>query len=170
MLPSLSHEQPKNGRIDIITPNTDVLFSMYDKIPAHQTVTMRDALTGIWEETVLSKVFFSPQNLQIIQNKIRAEIYNMSNGKYIIPEQDTDTLRIIMRSMYLQHATHLPSEIRNQVAALNDMVYDYVIPKVFTEVQGYMNYKRDVSNMYTPIARPDFSQYKFKTIEYKTFF
>ena len=55
-----------NGRVDLKTPNTTALFTMYDKIPATQCSTFRDPTQGLWSETVLSKVFFSKQNIQQI--------------------------------------------------------------------------------------------------------
>ena len=72
-----------NGRIDIKTPNTSALFQMYDKIPANQCVTFRNATEGLWSQTPLSQAFFSQQNIQIIQNGIRAGVYNRSNGQYV---------------------------------------------------------------------------------------
>ena len=59
-----------NGRVDIKTPNTSKLFQMYDKIPANQCTTFRSATEGLWDSTTLSQVFFSQQNIQIIQNGI----------------------------------------------------------------------------------------------------
>ena len=53
---------------------------------------------------VLSDTFFSSQNIQLLQNSIRAGVYNMSNGKFTIGPQDCDTLKIIMRSIFLQYA------------------------------------------------------------------
>jgi hypothetical protein len=31
--------QPKNGRLDIVTPQTQDQFALYDKNPVHQCVT-----------------------------------------------------------------------------------------------------------------------------------
>ena len=66
--------RPNNGRVDIKTPNTSTLFQMYDKIPANQCVTFRNPTEGLWTSNSLSDAFFSQQNIQIIQNGIRAGI------------------------------------------------------------------------------------------------
>jgi hypothetical protein len=161
---------PKNGRVDIITPPIQDQFAMYDKMPVNQCVTYRDALTGIWEDTLLSRAFFSKENMQIVQNGIRAGVYRKSGGKYVICEQDCDTLRIIMRSIFLQNATNSPNNIRDQILELNDLIYDYCIPRIFSEAEGYIIYKHDVSNMYMPMARPNFNDYKHKTLELKPWF
>ena len=84
-----------NGRVDIKSPNTSALFQMYDKIPANQCVTFRNPTEGLWTDSPLSQAFFSEQNIQIIQNGIRAGIYEISNGQYVIGPQDCDSLKII---------------------------------------------------------------------------
>ena len=88
-----------NGRVDIKSPNTSTLFEMYDKIPANQCVTFRNPTEGLWTDTDLSQVFFSQQNIQILQNGIRAGVYHRSNSQYRIGPQDCDSLKIIMRSV-----------------------------------------------------------------------
>jgi len=143
-----------NGRVDIKTPSTSKLFQMYDKIPAHQCTTFRNPTEGLWDETILSKVFFSQRNIQILQNGIRNGIYNKSNGQYIIGPQDCDVLKIIMRSVYLQNSANLPSNIKEQVEQLNKMVLDYCIQQVYGEAQGYMKYISDVSTLAVPISHP----------------
>ena len=108
-----------NGRVDIKTPNTSKLFQMYDKIPANQCTTFRSATEGLWDSTTLSQVFFSEQNIQIIQNGIRAGVYKRSNGQYTIGPQDCDSLKIIMRSVFLQYSANQPNNITEQIAELN---------------------------------------------------
>jgi hypothetical protein len=143
-----------NGRVDIKTPNTSELFQMYDKIPANQCTTFRNATEGLWTENSLSNAFFSLQNIQIIQNGIRAGVYKRSNGQYVIGPQDCDSLKIIMRSVFLQNAANQPNNIKQQVAELNKMVLDYCIQQVYSEAQGYMKYINDVSTLVVPIAHP----------------
>ena len=127
-----------NGRVDIKSPNTTNLFQMYDKIPANQCSTFRNATEGLWTENILSNAFFSLQNIQIIQNGIRSGVYKRSNGQYLIGPQDCDSLKIIMRSIYLQYAANQPNNISQQVNELNKMVLDYCIQQVYSEAQGYM--------------------------------
>jgi hypothetical protein len=143
-----------NGRVDIKTPNTSELFQMYDKIPANQCTTFRNATEGLWSENILSNTFFSLQNIQIIQNGIRAGVYKRSNGQYLIAPQDCDSLKIVMRSVFLQNAANQPTNISQQVAQLNKMVLEYCIQQVYSEAQGYMKYINDVSTLVVPIAHP----------------
>lgn len=143
-----------NGRIDIKTPNTSALFSMYDKIPAHQCTTFRNPTEGLWDNTRLSDAFFSFKNIEILQNGIRSGVYYKSNGQYTIGPQDCDSLKIIMRSIFLQHAANQNNNVGQQVKQLNSIVLNYCIPQVYGEAQGYMKYINDVSTLPVPIAHP----------------
>ena len=147
-------KQMNNGRINLAQPNTQTLFTMYDKIPANQPAGFRDPNAGLWTETKLSKMFFSPQNIQIIQNGIRAGVHKMSNEQYVVGPQDLDPLIVIMRSVFLQNAVNLPTNITGQIQDLNQMVLKYCIEKVYGEAQGYMTYLSDVSTIAVPIAPP----------------
>ena len=159
-----------NGRVNIKSPNTSALFQMYDKIPANQCVTYRNATEGLWDSTPLSQAFFSLQNIQILQNGIRAGVYQRSNGQYVIGPQDCDSLKIIMRSVFLQHAANQPNNIPQQIAELNKIVLNYCIQQVFSEAQGYMKYVDDVSTLVVPIAHPVQASNTDRTIEFKSWF
>jgi hypothetical protein len=143
-----------NGRIDIKSPNTQQLFSMYDRIPAHQCTSYRDPTEGMWDNTVLSEHYFSKENIQILQNAIRAGIYKKSKGQYLIPPQQCDILKIIMRSVYLQHSASRPTHIREQIEELNKIVLNYSIQQVYGEIQGYLKYIDDASTLVVPIQHP----------------
>ena len=159
-----------NGRVDIKSPNTSALFQMYDKIPANQCVTFRNATEGLWTDTSLSQAFFSEQNIQIIQNGIRAGIYQISNGQYVIGPQDCDSLKIIMRSVYLQHAANQPTNIPNQISELNKIVLNYCIQQVYSEAQGYIQYINDASTLVVPIAHPVMASQNDRQLELKPWF
>ena len=159
-----------NGRVNIKTPNTSALFQMYDKIPANQCVTYRNATEGLWNETSLSQAYFSEQNIQIIQNGIRAGVYQRSNGQYLIGPQDCDSLKIIMRSVFLQHAANQPNNIPQQIAELNKIVLNYCIQQIYSEAQGYMKYVDDVSTLVVPISHPVQATSTDKTLEFKGWF
>lgn len=143
-----------NGRINIKSPNTQQLFSMYDRIPAHQCTTYRDPTEGLWHNTVLSEHFFSKENIQILQNGLRAGIYKKSKGQYLIAPQQCDILKIIMRSIYLQHAASRETDIRQQIEALNKLVLNYTIQQVYGEIQGYLKYIDDASTLVVPLQHP----------------
>jgi len=159
-----------NGRVDIKNPDTNNLFALYDKIPANQCATFRNATEGLWDETQLSKLFFSQENIQILQNGIRAGIYKISNGQYVIGDQDCDSLKIVMRSVFLQYAANQPTNFQQQISALNKIVLDYCIQQVYGEAQGYMKYVSDVSTLVVPIAHPVMANENDRQLEFKRWF
>jgi hypothetical protein len=159
-----------NGRIDIQSPDTRSLFNMYDKIPAHQCTTYRNPLEGQWDDSTLSKAYFSKENIQIIQNGIRAGVYKQSNNQYVVAPQDCDSLKIVMRSIYLQYSANLPGNVSGQIEALNQMVLNFCIQQVYSEAKGYMKYLSDASNMYVPIAHPILAKDDDKELVLKPWF
>jgi len=151
------NKKTTNGRVDILninTPDISNLFALYDKIPSNQCATLREPTLGQWNETPLSKAYFSKENIQIIQNGIRAGVYAKSNGQYTVAPQDCDSLKIIMRSVFLQHAANQPTNIVGQIAELNKIVLDYCVFHVYSEARGYMKYLHDVSTLAVPMATP----------------
>lgn len=159
-----------NGRVNILQPNTQGQFSLYDRIPAKQCTTYRNATEGIFEETPLIKEFFSKQNIERLQQGIRSGVYRMSNGQYKIGPQDCDALKIIMRSIYLQNSVNVPTGIDNQVNALNQLVLQYTVKQVYEEAKGYLKYLYDASTMYTPMEHPVLSYTNDKQLEFKEWF
>jgi len=159
-----------NGRVDIKSPNTSTLFQMYDKIPANQCVTFRNPTEGLWTSDSLSNAFFSQQNIQIIQNGIRAGVYHRSNGQYVIGPQDCDSLKIVMRSVFLQYSANQPNNISQQIAQLNKIVLEYCIQQVYSEAQGYMKYINDASTLVVPISHPVMANENDRQLELKPWF
>ena len=159
-----------NGRVDIKSPNTSVLFNMYDKINANQCSTFRNPTLGLWNETQLSACFFSKENIQIIQNGIRAGVYNKSNNQYVIGPQDYDSLKIIMRSIFLQYAANKTTNISSQIQDLNQMVLNYCIESVYGEAQGYIKYLYDASTLVVPISHPVMANNSDKELVLKNWF
>ena len=159
-----------NGRVNIEGPNINLKFAMMDKIPVNECSSFREALTGNLEDSPLSLAFFSSKNIQIIQNAIRAGIYRKSDGNYLISPQDCDIIKTIMRSMYLQGSVNLLYNYTEQIIGLNTLVINYAVNQIYGEIDGYMKYKRDASNMYSIIPYPTMTTTKAKTLELKKWF
>ena len=159
-----------NGRVNIKTTDTNSLFKMYDKMPANQCVTFRNPTEGLWNDTVLSTAFFSKENIQILQNGIRAGVYSKSNGQYTIGPQDCDVLKIVMRSIFLQYSANQLNNIPQQVEELNKMVLNYCIQQVYSEAQSYIKYIDDASTLVVPIAHPVMTDNTDRQLEFKTWF
>jgi len=166
------HVTDYNGRVNLIEPESpDAVFKMKERLAVKNKATeYREALAGTWENNTLSNTFFSADNIQIIQNGLRAGVYNMSSQQFVIAPQNIDTLKVIMRSTYLQYAEHYPDKIKEQVGRLNQLVLDYAIPTVFNEAVGYMKYRLDQSTLVTPLAIPQHHDRNYKQLELKNWF
>jgi hypothetical protein len=161
-----------NGRVNILEPPPpNVVFQMQEKIAIkNKSTEYRDPLAGIWEDNLLAKLYFSKENVQIIQNGLRAGVYNMSNNEFVIGPQNVDTLKIIMRSIYLQYAEHLPDNLREQIERLNRLVLDYAVPTVYKETVGYLKYCNDQSTLVMPMEVPKHHDRQYKQLELKPWF
>ena len=113
-----------------------------------------DMIRGNWETNPVSSGFFSPENIKIIQNAIRREVFEKSQPKgYIIDDQSVDELKIIMRALYLQYGRNAPFDIQGQINDLNRKVLDWSVPHILSAVDHYHYYLNDISHMPVPLAR-----------------
>lgn len=146
-----------NGRIDIVQPpSIDQRFLMYERTAKENKATDYRKGAPIYgkEQTVLSTAFFSAPNVRILQNALRADVYELSNGKFSIPEQNEDQLLQIMDGMFYQYARFDPAKsVREQIDGLNKRVLAYIVPYLYNEAVAYFKYIRDASTLVTPIDR-----------------
>ena len=143
-----------NGRVNIMGETNVPYEGEYDN------TGYNEALIGEKMSTVLSRAFFSKENIEIIQNGIKAGVYRKSGGKYIVGKQDVANIKIIMRGIFLDHAKHVPNQITEEVKYLNTLVLDECIHNVYSSATSYMKYKRDVSTLPTPMERPQMDPHK----------
>lgn len=156
-------EREHNKRLDtddlkhLKSPGTFGLTDkLNDEIAGSNTKYMSK---NIFEETLLSFLYFSKENVNNIQNVVKYNIFKQTNK--IIDSQNTTELLIIMRSVYLEHSAHPPiihdemdeqlkSELIKlytaEVQRLNQLVIDYVYPNVLSQLQQYVSYLRDASS------------------------
>ena len=172
--PPILDDTRYNGRLNIIeNPNSQSRFLMAEKIAIKNKATeYRDAIEGLLECNVLAQVFFSEGNVQILQNGLRAGVYGLSGDqKLVIPPQNVDQLKIIMRSIYLQYGQfNLQESVTKQVEALNRFVLDYAVPNVYNESIGYLKYCQDQSSLVMPMARAQPIDRDHKHLEIKKWF
>ena len=113
-----------------------------------------NAVKGIHEETGLSEVYFSTQNIAVLQAAIRYEV-QQKTGK-IIDKQSVSELSVVMRSIYLQYGNPMVSSdnIKNEVVKLNTRVIDYCAEEISTQVLQYQGYIQKLTTLPVPIERP----------------
>jgi hypothetical protein len=151
-----------NGRIQLIdAPNHLLLYEQ-------KTTNNFEGIAC--QSTPLSSAFFSAANQQILQNGIRAGVYNMSNQKYTIATQPAENLKLIMRYIFMENSTTQHGNVTDQISFLNNAVLNYSVPKFYEEAKGYLIYLRDVKTLVVPLATPISTTQKDTTLELKNFF
>lgn len=105
-------------------------------------------------DTNMFKLFFSKKNIDLIQMKIIAETFRQSKGAYLIEKQDEQDLRVVMRSIYFQHAKHLPINLDSQIKELNNKVVTSIVPDIISQIEGYFGYIERVFGDRYIIDRP----------------
>ena len=159
-----------NGRVNILGNNVKDRFNLYEKVPLNKKSTAYDeALTGSMQSNPVSKAFFSIQNIENVQQELIKGVHEESRTRFSIGKQDEDTLKIIMRSIFLQNSRNLPGNIQMQINELNKHVLDYAIPQIIGEAEAYIKYKNDVSTLAVPLTRP-VSTYSSNILSQKTWF
>jgi len=113
-----------------------------------------DMIRGNMATNPLNSAFFSPANVQIVQNKLRRDVYDRSGGEFLIDEQSVDELMIVMRSMYLQYGKNQPTNIAGQITELNQLVADWSVPKILAECSMHKTYLHDIQHLPVPMAHP----------------
>jgi len=114
------------------------------------------SLKGILEENSLNNIFFSETNTKVIQDILRYRVYK--NTEQVISNQSTNDLFIIMRSIMLQYANFRTGldNLTEEIKRLNEKVLDYAVENVTANVKQYKGYVKDLSELPTPLDRPQY--------------
>ena len=140
-----------NGIVDIMGTRPEKSFPLYYESSNNENASR--SLGNIHGSNRLNTTFFSPENVEILQHSIRKGVYDRSNGRHLIGKQSEIELKIIMRSVYLQYSKNINSNIAKQVEILNCLVVNICVPKILTNVEQYIGYKRDISGLPKPLPR-----------------
>ena len=157
-----------NARVDIIQPPNNLF--LHEKIPINNKISdYTNAISGELETSMLSKLYFSAENIQIIHNALVANVYEMSNGRYKLMPQNIDNLKIVMKSYYLQYAEHNENNITQQIERLNKLVIDDIVPRLYNNAVSYEKYTHDQSTIALPMERQQNVDRDFKQLHMKPF-
>lgn len=96
------------------------------------------------EITDVESLFFSDENIELINKQLILYVWKKSNNLYKINFQDKDKLLIIMRYVYLEFSRNLPYNIKKQINELNCIVINEIGPTVITNFEQKLGYLRDI--------------------------
>ena len=166
----LNTQQNPNGRVNIMSlqpPCKSEQFKMFEKVNVdNKAVDYRRALCGVQQINELSQKYFSSENMQSIQDSIKGGVLKKSNGKYILPNQNVNTLKIIMRSIYLEYAIYNTNLLDNEIKRLNKIVIDNCVERLYNESIAYEKYCYDQSTIAMPMERPKNNDRDYKQLEF----
>jgi hypothetical protein len=106
------------------------------------------------EQGDLEDLFFSDENISLINKQLIMSVYKKSKGEIKISEQSKQSLIIVMRYIFLEYARHLPYDISGQIRELNCQVVGEVLPKIITEATQRISYLEEINNPRKMIPLP----------------
>ena len=139
-----------NGRVNALMPVNNYNFTATAEIPTESTANI---ISRNMNCTDVSAIFFSDNNVNLLQTGIYNKILNISAGKYNIGRQSDTDLKIIMRSIYFQYGKNTPNNIKEQVLDLNTRVIDWCVPEILSNIKQSDKYIMDISTMPIPLDR-----------------
>lgn len=142
-----------NGRVFIdAKAKPDADYVSRDECTRMSASYAYDAVKGNVTRDPVSDLFFSRENVDLLQLGIRNMVLNKSCGKRRIGNQSYEELLQIMRAIYLQDALHQPYEIANQVKQLNTIVLNYCLPRIMNELEMRDTFIKDIQKMPMPMS------------------
>ena len=142
-----------NGRVNTLHHNNLTKYDFFAEKKTKNGHFQFNAIRHIHSESDVGDLFFSQKNIDILQDGIRYMIYNKTNQRHVIGSQSETELQIVMRSIYLQYSKNQADDVVSQVRELNTKVLDYVVPRVLSELNQYVNYKHDITYLPVPLER-----------------
>jgi hypothetical protein len=154
----------------IIKSNTfqELPFILFQDVNP-KTVQMRNEMiknitkTTECNITDVESLFFSDENIDLINKQIILSVWKRSNNQYKIGFQDKDKILIVMRYIYLEFSRNLPYKLEEQINELNCLVVGEIVPSVITNFEQKLGYLRDIEKRQDPPPLPQ-STSKIKTL------
>tara|TARA_B110000902_G_C14211175_1_gene551407 strand:+ start:555 stop:1046 length:492 start_codon:yes stop_codon:yes gene_type:complete len=104
--------------------------------------------------SLLTDIFFSKENINLINKQLILTVYKKSNKKYRIPFQKKEDMMVVMRFVYDKDAKHLPFKIKEQVKQLNCSVIKEILPNIITQVEQNITYLKNLGKPIEPLPLP----------------
>lgn len=94
---------------------------------------------------LLSEVFFSQRNVEVIQTSLRYRVYRESGGQFVVGRQSDVELLSIMRDVYESSPRYVPDHQVIEVSKrLNEHVLGKAVPNVLSAVRFHDYYLKDI--------------------------
>lgn len=150
----------KNGRVDTLYSDNYNIYDLYREDRRDQVNFNEEAIKGIHTNNDISKILFSKDNIDTLQEAIRYQVWLKTCKKHIIDRQSDTELKVILRATYLENARHDTHDVLTEIKRLNAIVIDFCVARIVQEINIYMKYKSDISQLPVPLDRGQFSSSK----------
>lgn len=122
---------------------------------ATENSIQKSLLKSVYTPTPLGELFFCPDNIRRLQNKIKKSVFIESKGKYKLDADQNDSdLLIVMRAVYIQDSFNSPYRIVHQVKELNQKVINRILPDMITNIKQNEEYINAIERPIDPIPLP----------------
>ena len=160
---------------DFVKDNQNILYNEYNSskpkpkfdnyyMPSYEQNTdnwatedsiQKTMLKSIHTPTPLGELFFSKNNMNRIQQKIKYEVFIRTNGKYKLEvDQNESDLLIVMRDAYISDAMNNPYKMVHQVKVLNHRVIEKIVPDMISMIKQDDEYIKQLDRPIDPIPLP----------------
>lgn len=158
-----------NGRVNVAEfEDPNARFRMMERVNAkNKSHNYYEALNGTMEWNALAQNYFSSKNIDYLQSRMREEIFKMSGGKFVLPLQNIDVVKMVMRNVFTDYAEQYTQQVEQQTQKLNNHVLKILVPRLYTEALAYEKYIEAQSTLVIPFDLPKNVDRDWKDIEYK---
>ena len=104
-------------------------------------------------KTPLNSMFFSQENLNVVQRTIRYKFKNESGLS--IDRQDERDLFALMRSVFIIYEQNPYDNVTEQVKRINEVVVNKALEQIRTNASQFMTYVRDMDQPMMPLPTPE---------------
>ena len=148
----MERQTQNNGRVvDIEKPTVNMIMQSDTLFKNNSQVSLK----GIVEQSKISEIFFSEENIDVIQQTIRFQIFKRTNK--IISKQSNNELIIVMRSIFLQYGDSGPTNddvVRENIKKLNARVITYCVNNISNQLEQHELYIDNINNLPVPLENP----------------
>ena len=95
---------------------------------------------NINEDIDLTDLFFSDENINLINKQIVLLVWKRTDRKYKIAFQCKNQIMVVMTYIFTESAKHLPYKIKEQIYELNCKVVDAIYPSIITNFEQKIEY------------------------------
>lgn len=149
------YNQFENGRVTNVTEKNYSTIPMFANDNDKKDNFKYEALQHIQTPSRLSLLFFSKENIEVIQNDLRYQVWIQSGKKYVVDKQSPIELEIVMRAIFLQYSLNQDKDFKKQINYLNKLVLSYCVPNVISMVEQYLGYLDNVQKLPNPLPLPE---------------